>query len=160
MNNRKLGFRYLIFLGISIKIFPGTLSCILAKSQYGLVLFVLFGLVGLFGTFQHNFVLFGTVWYFLESTFIIKTITKNDQTKPKYLLSQNHMKFGMLKLDPNSTHHTKFEAIWRSFQEQGPSSRPQSCANFTNIVTTSKTCLIGPSNNSLCHSYKRCVSKV
>ena len=40
---------------------------------------------------------------------------KNDQTKPKYFLSRNHMKFGMLKLDPNSTHHTKFEAIWRSF---------------------------------------------
>ena len=62
-----------------------------------------------------------------------------DQNKPnqtaKIFLSPICLKFGMLKLDPNSTHHTKFEANRRTFEVRGQGSRIFSFEKFTNIVS-------------------------
>ena len=82
-----------------------------------------------------------------------------DQNKPnqtaKNFWSPIQVKFGMLQLAHNSTHHTKFEANWRLFEFLR---KIFSFVKFTNNVTAYKSCLKGPSNFSFKFFYKRCVS--
>ena len=82
-----------------------------------------------------------------------------DQNKPNqtanFFLSPIQLKFGMLQLDPNSTHHTKFEVNQRLFEF---SKKIFSFVKFTNNVTSLNSCPKGPSHFGLKFLYKRCVS--
>ena len=91
--------------------------------------------------------------------FISTFVTKTNQNKPnqtaKNFWSPIQVKFGMLQLAHNSTHHTKFEANWRLFEFL---KKTLSFVKFTNNVTAYKSCPKGPSNFGFKFLYKRCVS--